>query len=47
MLMTCSSRIGPPARARLQGVPGTVNTTDQTRLLRSSVWQQLAFKLVI
>jgi hypothetical protein len=31
----------PRARARLQGVPGTVNTIDWTRLLRPSVGQQL------
>jgi hypothetical protein len=43
MLMAFSPRIGPRARARLQGVPGTVNTIDQTRLLRSSVSQQLTF----
>src|SRR5829696_6969034 len=40
--MLMASPLGlPPSRARLQGVPGTVNTIDQTRLLRSSVSQQL------
>jgi hypothetical protein len=32
---------------RLQGVPGTVNTIDQSRLLRSSVRQQLTLSSVL
>jgi hypothetical protein len=36
MLMAAPLGFTPRARARLQGVPGTVNTIDQTRLLRSS-----------
>jgi len=36
-----------PARARLQGVPGTVNTIDQTRPLRSSVGQQVTLSSVL
>jgi hypothetical protein len=36
MLMASPLGLAPRARARRQDVPGTVNTIDQTRLLRSS-----------
>jgi len=42
-----ASPLGLPwARVQLQGAPGTVNTIDQTRLLRSSVGQQLTLSSV-
>jgi hypothetical protein len=46
--MLMASPLGlAPARAPLQGVPGTVNTIDQTRLLRSSVRQQLTLRSLL